>query len=920
MNRFRLPASPAFIARPRLLERLPAQRGGLAWLEAPYGYGKSVLASQWSFSLEATGWRVVWVAMLDEPMRETMAAALALPDQAPWALVLEALWSTPTLLVVEDLSGDETLGPLVKSNQGLIVLSSRGPLSDPELVRRRTAPGWVRLTAADLAFTPDEAAQLLGDERRARQAWATSQGWPLLLHLAQLTGEAPEPAALVRGIRESLAPALWDEALFLSALPDLPEEAALPVTQSLAEAGFAQRLSGGYRIHPMAADALRQACSEAVREAVVAQGHRLDWLARGRAYEAQRLGEPLRELLESRNDLGQQAPKEVLRWDAIAPPPRGTARLTNVGLAHCVLRDVDVGIARLLDVARDPAAAPNDALIAYKTVVWELAPHDPQRARDVVAQARPVFERADRDTQARFLNDASRIDYEHGEFDAAQALVARALALLPPDSPRRFPFQINLGLLRWNSVGDLEGYLALTTEALAQAPDLFRRYVGRAHYDLAQNSLMLSRRDAALHHFQRAVDTSEDYPWVRLGAQAMLALLQGRASEVAERVGQLSRWEFSEIEYLVRALWAHQLLEAGDVAAAGRALSGMSPAARDDSGSEMAWFGAVALVRAASGDPEGARAEFAAHARPTARPPLLHWLATHYRLHRDAESLQALIDQSTSGEAMLPAYVPLADLPRDRPALARAYPLEAVLASGWRAAVQSREAEIPDLQVRLLGEWSVTLLGRAIRLGARPRQILALMALRWSRPAIAQALWPEADAEAARNNLNVNLSQLRRQLEPWGVPVFLHEEGLRRAQVDVDEVERALQAGDADGIVAAYRGELLEDLDLPALAPRREALRRQVIAALRAAADRADGARAERWLEAALAIDPCDEAVCRQLLACLVAQGLRARAQSRYAAFARRVQEELGLEPSPELRGFLGRIVADDHQGRTDPV
>lgn len=33
------------------------------WLEAPYGYGKNVLMSQWAEQLESEGWRVLWLSV-----------------------------------------------------------------------------------------------------------------------------------------------------------------------------------------------------------------------------------------------------------------------------------------------------------------------------------------------------------------------------------------------------------------------------------------------------------------------------------------------------------------------------------------------------------------------------------------------------------------------------------------------------------------------------------------------------------------------------------------------------------------------------------------------------------------------------------------------------------------------------------------
>ena len=55
--------STLYVKRERLLKRLPQEAGYVVHLEAPYGYGKSVLAMQWAEELEADGWRVIWLSL-----------------------------------------------------------------------------------------------------------------------------------------------------------------------------------------------------------------------------------------------------------------------------------------------------------------------------------------------------------------------------------------------------------------------------------------------------------------------------------------------------------------------------------------------------------------------------------------------------------------------------------------------------------------------------------------------------------------------------------------------------------------------------------------------------------------------------------------------------------------------------------------
>lgn len=132
---FRPQADGRYLARPRLLESLPEEPGFVVWLEAPYGYGKSVLASQWAHQLELDGWRVLWLTMADAEPRSGVAVAVGLPAASPWSPTLDALWSQKTLLVLEELEAlkdHEDLVPLLRDVRGLVLLASRGPLITSE--------------------------------------------------------------------------------------------------------------------------------------------------------------------------------------------------------------------------------------------------------------------------------------------------------------------------------------------------------------------------------------------------------------------------------------------------------------------------------------------------------------------------------------------------------------------------------------------------------------------------------------------------------------------------------------------------------------------------------------------------------------------------------------------------------------------
>src|SRR5690606_14259512 len=225
-----------YLSRPRLLEQLPEEAGFVVWLEAPYGYGKSVLASQWAQHLEEHGWRVAWLAAAGSEPRALLATGLGLPAASPWSAVLDALWSERTLLVLEDLESlddHESLVPLLRDVRGLVLLASRGVVKASEMPRLVTTGTLTHLRSSDLGFTDSEANDLFEDPVTAQRLWARANGWPLPLHFASLTGDLPENQALLSGMKASLSSAQWQEALLLATLPQLPSSAATPDTVSL---------------------------------------------------------------------------------------------------------------------------------------------------------------------------------------------------------------------------------------------------------------------------------------------------------------------------------------------------------------------------------------------------------------------------------------------------------------------------------------------------------------------------------------------------------------------------------------------------------------------------------------------------------------------------------------------------------------
>lgn len=902
MLSFRPKASGRYLHRPRLLRHFPDEAGYVVWLEAPYGYGKSVLASQWAEALEAEGWRVLWLSLGEREPRAALGRLLDLPAETPWAVLLDALWEQKTLLVLEDLEGladASSLTPLLKAPRGLLLLASRNHLSSPELPRLMTEGRLIHLQADVLAFSEAEAEALFDDAARARATRERAQGWPLPLHFAALTGELPESRALLAGLRESLSPRAWAEALLLAALPYLPHEAASSDTQALAQSGFVQALESGFRLHPLAGDALLATHGDELRHVVAAQGQRLPPLLRGLAFERADMRSSLGELLEvSGAELERLDPDTVLRWDALAAQSAQPARDVAVGNALCMRGRRQEGLGRLLRAAERAEAAVELRLKAFADAAYYLAPEEPGRARALAEQAEPLLAHAEPERVGRFLSTCSYIDYCAGNYAAARQLVERALEHIPPRSPHRYGSLINLAILNWNLTGDLEGRLRLQQEGLAICRQHYPDHVAAACRDLGRLHLFLGETSEAERYLDEARRFARTAPQAGLEAEALLAHLRRDPRPFASLLAQARRWEDAYTTDIVGGYWLATLHTLGDLEQAERLFS---PA-------DLGGFGkvALALVSVAADNPDKAAAllEEAESAYPN-REYRLHWQAARYRLTRRASDLNALLALTTAHERILPFFLPLEALPREQPHLARAYPLPDVLASGWTDAIRLRQAEIPPLHVRVLGTLELRVLGEAAELTERHKAILTLLLLRQSREEIGAALWTELDAKKTRNNLNVQLNLLRRLTEPWNVSTYLFEDGLKRTEADLWALERALDARDAERVLNLYRHPLAPGLDVPVINEARERLAQEVTALLFAAAETAPAERAGAYLERVLELEPLSEDALQRLLRLLLARGRRYEAQRRYDAFAQQLKDELGLEPLPETRALL---------------
>ena len=219
---------------------------------------------------------------------------------------------------------------------------------------------------------------------------------------------------------------------------------------------------------------------------------------------------------------------------------------------------------------------------------------------------------------------------------------------------------------------------------------------------------------------------------------------------------------------------------------------------------------------------------------------------------------------------------------------------------------------------------------------AQPKRLALLAYLAVARPrgfhqkdTLRALFWPEADDHHARRALNRAVYFLRHAL---GDDVLVGGRGdsvaVAREALWCDAVafEDDLDAGRVEAALELYRGDLLAGFFVSAspdfehwLDHEREHLRQRAGAAALSLAHREElGGNvldAARWAARATEISPYAEGGIRRLLALLDLAGDRAEAVRVYHEFARRLEAELGVAPSPETRSLV-----DEIRARAEPI
>jgi predicted ATPase/DNA-binding SARP family transcriptional activator len=229
------------------------------------------------------------------------------------------------------------------------------------------------------------------------------------------------------------------------------------------------------------------------------------------------------------------------------------------------------------------------------------------------------------------------------------------------------------------------------------------------------------------------------------------------------------------------------------------------------------------------------------------------------------------------------------------------------------------------LTLHLLGPPEVHLEGEPVTgfVSDKARALLFYLAVEAERAhrreTLAGLLWPDYPERSARTNLSNTLSNLRSVLaDREATPPYLlvtrdtiQFNARSDHRLDATAFEALVDDQRWEEAAALYQGGFLEGFSLPDSAPfegwalvTRERLQRQVMAALEGlAAEREEGGDYARAIEAArrqLEIEPWHEKAHRALMRDLALLGERASALAQYEQCRRALQEELGVEPSPE--------------------
>jgi DNA-binding SARP family transcriptional activator len=241
------------------------------------------------------------------------------------------------------------------------------------------------------------------------------------------------------------------------------------------------------------------------------------------------------------------------------------------------------------------------------------------------------------------------------------------------------------------------------------------------------------------------------------------------------------------------------------------------------------------------------------------------------------------------------------------------------------------------MEFRLLGPMDVLDGGAALALGAlKPRALLARLLVTPNRTVavdrLVDDLWGEAVPDTAVKMVQIYVSQLRKslpadvlltrppgylvQVDPEAIDVVRFDRLRRTGRAALEAGEAATAATHLRDALELWRGEALAEFAEPFAQAERNHLDELRLSCLedRFEADLMQGRHAELVgeLGAEVARFPLRERLRRQSMLALYRSGRHGDALAVYQDFRRKLNDELALEPSVELRELQGLILNQD--------
>ena len=235
------------------------------------------------------------------------------------------------------------------------------------------------------------------------------------------------------------------------------------------------------------------------------------------------------------------------------------------------------------------------------------------------------------------------------------------------------------------------------------------------------------------------------------------------------------------------------------------------------------------------------------------------------------------------------------------------------------------------LQIRLLGQFDIRSSGKRIEIPSRAGQsLLAYLLLNAGTPQrrerLAGLLWPDTSDENARHNLRTELWRIRKALgsRDDADHEYLLSEDLTitfnpEAQLwlDVSQLQRPTSPdGSLDDLISQltlYQGELLPGFYDDWIVLERERLQAVFERDMKRLMERLCAeqrwATVLEWSERWIALGQTPEPAYRALMAAYAALGDRAKAVATFERCRTALDQDLGVEPSPETQNLYDRLL-----------